>query len=170
MMSRIYFALVALAAISGLVSCASAPRRATAVDDRDVGNGAIHWVHDARLRGIMEDLDRELLKSWPQEVESEYAKVDVRRHEDRLDEARELADALADAAGSISSAVADIEMTAIDRRNFVSQAATLRDQAGRLSEAASARDPDAMRYALNAISETCNACHQQFRDIAGPIE
>ncbi len=169
MTSRIPFALAALATASSVVSCAVAPRRGTAVDGRNVANGAIHWVHDARLREIMDELDRGLFKSWPQEVENEYAEVDLRKHKASLAEAHELAEALADAAGRIPQAVAHVKMAEVDRRSFVAQVETLRDQAGRLSEAASSRDPDAMRSVLGAISATCNSCHQRFRDIAGPM-
>lgn len=167
---KVSIALLLACVVAGFISCVSATKTHVGTDDRSVANGAIHWVHDARLREIMEELDREMLRSWPQEVENEYAKVDLRKHEESLAEARELADALASAANRIPSAVSIAKMAEVDRRSFLAQVETLRDQAGRLSSAAGSRDPDAMRYALDTISATCHSCHQRFRDFAGPME
>ena len=77
---------------------------------------------------------------------------------------------LALAADEIPQAVAHVEMSEADRRSFLAQAETLREQAQRLGEAASLSNDRGMERVLNAIDETCMSCHERFRDFSGPMD
>ena len=129
-----------------------------------------HWIHDAQLRQIMAELEREKRVSWPQEIEDEYTAARSESVAEALGKASQLADKLAEAAIRIPRAVAPIEMAEVDRRSFQSQVDTLRDQALRLQTSADAGDLEAMRRTLASIDATCNSCHQRFRDFSGPID
>lgn len=132
--------------------------------------GERHWVHDERLRTIMADLEKQRRTSWPQEIQDEYAALSVKERTQALDQACVLAERLAESAGRIPATVANIKMPEVDRRSFLAQAETLHDQAKRLGDASAAGDVDRMRDVLASINETCQSCHQRFRDISGPID
>jgi len=129
-----------------------------------------HSVQGAELRTIMARLSAASWGPWPQELEQGFSKVELADRQEALGDARRLADALAKAADEIPRAVAHARMSEADRRSFVAQVDTLRDQAQRLSEAASRGDENAMSRMLNAIDETCMSCHDRFRDFAGPYQ
>ncbi|NOT00345.1 MAG: cytochrome c [Phycisphaerales bacterium] len=127
-----------------------------------------HWVHDARIRRIMADLERQRSTSWPQEIQPEQAEIgkDV---DPALDDVVGAADELTAAAAQIPEAVARVEMNEADRRAFQAQVETLADQAKRLRTAAANRDVAAIRSTLTNIETTCVSCHERFRDVSGPI-
>lgn len=130
-----------------------------------------HWVQGPQLRAIMHDLERQVQTSWPQEIEDEYhAGLRSRNAAKALEEACWLADGLAEAAEQIPHAVADTKMAEVDRRGFLAQVETLRDQARELELVAGNADVDGMRRVLESIDATCNSCHVRFRDFAGPLE
>ncbi len=128
-----------------------------------------HWIHSDRLRSVMAELERKALTSWPQEIENEYAAKNGDAAAKALDDARKLAQDLANTAVLIPRAVAATKMPEADRRGFDAQAKTLADQAQRLRNAARLNDLDQMRRDLSSISDTCRACHERFRDISGPL-
>ncbi len=128
-----------------------------------------HWVHSERLRAVMAILERDTLTTWPQEVENEYAAIDAEKTKQAFDEARSLAEQLASSAPTITAAVKAIRMSEADRRAFVAQADTLRDQARRLYDATEARNLDRMRADLKSIRATCRSCHERFREFTKPL-
>jgi len=129
-----------------------------------------HWVQSQRLRAIMVDLERQVRTTWPQEIEDEYrAGAGSRSAAKALEEACWLADGLAGAAQRIPDAVAHIDMAEVDRRSFMAQVETLRDQAQQLELVAGNADVEGMRRVLDTIDQTCNSCHERFRDFSGPI-
>jgi hypothetical protein len=128
-----------------------------------------HAVHDERLRAIMSELERETLSPWPQELDDEHSAAKSRRLDAAYAEARRVADALALAADRIPPAVAHVKMAEADRRGFLAQVDTLRDQSRALATIAASGDLDAMREMMSAISATCRSCHERFRDFSGPL-
>jgi cytochrome c556 len=56
-----------------------------------------------------------------------------------------------------------------ERQAFNSIAQTLHQQAGELADSARAGDLAAMNRVRDEINATCNACHQRFRDVSGPM-
>jgi len=128
-----------------------------------------HWVQSERLRVVMDVLERDTLSTWPQEVENEYAEIEAEKAGRALAEAGKLAEALVSSASRIPEAVMKVRMSEADRRAFVAQADTLRDQAQLLYDAAAAQDLQRMRTQLDSITATCRSCHDRFRDFSGPM-
>lgn len=128
-----------------------------------------HWVQNAQLRTIMDELQLLAMESWPQELDPEMPKSGLQQRLKAFTEAQRLAAGLAQGAVEISAAVAKAKMSEADRRSFLAQVETFRDQAQRLGEAADAQDPEGMEQLLNAIDETCMSCHGRFRDFSGAI-
>lgn len=108
-------------------------------------------------------------KVWPQEIADERAASAREERERRFEEARRLADALAEAAGQIPEAIAGAELDEVDRQLFLANAQKLRSSAEHLQASAANRDLDRMHNVLHSIRATCNSCHAQFRELAGPI-
>ena len=133
-------------------------------------DGTGHWVQDAQLRRIMGELESLAAVTWPQELESELSRTEIQRRLMMFAEAQSLAEGLARAADEILRTVAKVEMSEADRRSFLAQVETLREQAQRLGEAARTGDDRRMEWHLNAINETCMSCHERFRDFSGPID
>lgn len=150
-----------------VLTSACALRRGTDGGPRSIQESP-HWIQDARLREIMNELESLTVKSWPQEIEAEYSQAEQYRLAQALWEARQLADGLARAADQIPVAVSHVSMSEADRRSFAAQVDVLRDQAVRLSEGAALGDRTAMQRVLDQIDATCNSCHERFRDISGP--
>jgi cytochrome c556 len=129
-----------------------------------------HWVQSRQLRGVMEQLSglRGAIPKpdMPQDAESPAGK----QANLAIAAAAALGDALSQTAMRIPAAVADRKMTEADRRAFVAQAQTLRDQAVEFRDAAKARKLERMQDAMDQINTTCFACHSRFRDLAGELE
>jgi len=151
------------------VACAPGPRGQREVRHEPSAKNS-HWVQDARLREIMQQLDRLPWSTWPQEVEAEYRGAVPPGAVQPFQQARELAEGLADAADQIPRAVEHIRMTEVDRRSFLVQVDVLKEQARRLERAAAQNDRETMRRHLIALNETCLSCHDRFRDFSGPIQ
>ena len=136
----------------------------------EVRTTAVHWVHDAKLREIMARLDREMAASWPQEIEAEYTTpLASRRAARALEEACWLAEELVRAADAIPEAIRTVKLAEDERQLFVSQARTLREQAEHLQVVAGRADVTRMHATLTDINETCQACHERFREVSGPL-
>ncbi|MEP0844604.1 MAG: cytochrome c, partial [Phycisphaerae bacterium] len=128
-----------------------------------------HAVHSDRLRAVMLRVGSQTAKTWPQEIEAERAADARREQERRFEEARLLARALSRAAGDIPEAIAGVELTEAERVEFLAKADRLRQQAEQLEASAGRHDLDAMHSVLHNVRATCNDCHAQFRELAGPI-
>jgi cytochrome c556 len=165
---------IALAAVGLLLgswsmhACTSA-RRPTAGQAPAETQATGHWVQDAQLRKIMDEVQSLATTTWPQELEPEVSKSNLQQRLRAFAEAERLAEGLAQAADSIPQAVADVKISEADRGSFLASVQTLREQARRLGEAAQAGDDRRMEGVLNAIDETCMSCHERFRDFSGPI-
>jgi cytochrome c556 len=129
-----------------------------------------HAIHSESLRQMMTGLNVRAAKTWPQEIEAERQGDAERDREARLNEARQLAATLADAAGQIPSAVADVDLTDVERDAFMAEVSRLRSQARQLESSVADRDLDRMRTILRSIRATCNHCHGQFRELAGSVD
>jgi hypothetical protein len=152
-----------------LVSCAANHRSRREAPSEPSAESS-HWVQDARLREIMQELDALQWTTWPQEVEAEYRDAVPPGAVQPFQQARELAEGLARAADQIPRTVEHIKMTEVDRRSFLTQVDVLKEQAHRLERSAAQTDREAMRRHLIALNETCLSCHDRFRDFSGPIQ
>ena len=158
------------ASVSCLVSaCITSPAKVTGLGDREPPPFAAHWVHDAALREIMAEMDRDRAALWPQEIEERYKDDAERRARRHLDDVERIARKLAETAKLIPGAVADVSIAEADRRSFFVQAQTLHEQALRLAASAAANDENGARTVLVEIEQSCNSCHRRFRDFAGPL-
>lgn len=159
--------LLVVVYVSLTLSCATPPR-----DDEgrrgDDGYGD-HWVHDTQLRALMNDLDRQVAVSWPQEIEEEYIATTSASVARQLEEACWLADALAKAADKIPAVLDRAALNSAGRQLFIDYVTALRTKAERLEQAAAQADVLSMRRVLHSIDRTCNDCHNRFRAVAGPI-
>jgi len=135
----------------------------------DQGDDVSHAVHSVELRQTMNRLDEMQLKTWPQELQAEYASKDEYAAAKAFWEARRLAEGLAGATVTIRRAVDNTSISEVDRRSFLAQVETLREQAVRLERAAALGDRENMRRVLVSIDATCLSCHERFRDISGPL-
>ncbi len=148
-------------------SCASSQPR---TEPATVRPASRHAVHSDRLRAVMNGLDKRARKTWPQEIAEERRTAEERDREVRLQEARDLAAALADAAGQIPSAIEGVELTDAERAAFMAGVGRLRTQARELEVSVAARDVNRMHAILRSIRVTCNNCHGQFRELAGSVD
>lgn len=124
-----------------------------------------HWIEKARLRDLMDQLGESRANVWPQEIEG----ARVQEDQEMFAQVRLAAMALSESAQEIPNVADHLKMHEVDRRSFVAQAMTLRDQAGRLEDAAAAQDMTRMKRLLDTIDITCNSCHRRFREFAGPL-
>jgi hypothetical protein len=155
--------------ITGVWSCG--PREGAPQPARTAtAPAAVHAVHSSRLHSLMSKLGSTSAKSWPQEIESDRAADAEQARAERFEEARRLAAAISGAAGQIPEAITGVQLEPADRESFLAQVERLRSQAAELEGCAARHDFDAMRTALQSVRATCNGCHSQFRNVAGPIK
>ncbi len=152
--------------VSGCSGRTTAPESPSSVSPT---NDTRHSVQSDRLRQIMDEIDKLSVNQWPQEVQSELAADEQYHAAKAFWEARQLADGLSRAAASIPNAIKTTKLSEVDRRSFLAQVQTLRDQGTRLKQTAALGDREGMRRTLADLDETCNSCHSRFRDIAGDM-
>jgi cytochrome c556 len=173
---KIGLALVSVAVLSA-TSCTheekSAPHSAAPVATSPATEPVIegpHWVQSQQLRGVMEQLSglRGAIPNTeiPQDPESPQGK----QANLAIEAVAALGEALSETAMKIPGAVANHKMNEADRRAFVAEAQTLRDQAIELRDAAKSRKLERMQAAMDQLNTTCFACHSRFRDLAGELE
>lgn len=154
------------------VSCATSGARDSSAKGGGVGpvpDEARHAVHTAQLRRIMKDLGRRRRVSWPQEVEAEYAADERERRAETLERSKRAASSLAMAARLIPSAITDAKMSEADRAGFTEEVDRLYKDAAELRRLAALGDVRGMKRKLAEIDTTCRACHDRYRDVAGPL-
>ena len=88
----------------------------------------------------------------------------------KYDEATKLARFLAGSATMLPDAVDEVDMSAPDRKAFLDMVRRLERDARELEAQAMAKNADGMQTSLVTIRGTCNECHSQFADLAGPIQ
>ncbi len=133
---------------------------------RDLEAARRHAIHTDRLQVIMAGLGSQVTKTWPQEMEPPPDTGGSAEYE----EARQLAAALARAADQIPEAIVGVPLKDEERRAFMSRVSELRSYASRLETSAARRNSRQMRSSLRDIQGTCYACHDRFREVAGPIQ
>ena len=169
-MFRICTGMVVVVAVMVLcVSCADRNVETRAEQAAQAPPAAVHWVHSAALQDIMGDIEQRRLAVWPQEIAPEYEADAERANERGLRRARAFAHALAASTGQMPEALAGADLTEEQRAMFDSWVDDLQKQAQKIETAAAAEDIEATRVALANLTGTCNACHEQFREFAGPI-
>jgi hypothetical protein len=166
-------------AAAGVVSCTrsrppaapSAPQTVDAASRGDDGRPAAsggHWVHDAKVRALMQHMSRGKA-SWPNDLPSDPEAPSPPEPSRTFADAAVLADLLAGAASDIPRSAADRPMPVAKRAGFAREAETLRRHALELKNAAGAGNVEQMHRALDQINATCFACHSQYRDLAGEL-
>ena len=129
-----------------------------------------HGLRDEQLRDLMDRIEAKTQKHWPEEVprpRDDQGAMDLAK---AAESAQRLADALATAAERIPPSIEHARLADADRAGFNAAAATLGAQALRLRQAATGRDADGIRQALDGITATCLSCHMRYRDVAGELK
>jgi hypothetical protein len=116
----------------------------------------------------MAEMDQASQAAWPQELEGTAPRTTAGMS-DTLATAARHADLLADTAREIPATVDLKQLSLAERQAFLAIAETLHRQAGELADSARAGDLSAMHRVRDELAATCNACHQRFRDVSGPM-
>lgn len=127
-----------------------------------------HWIQGERLKKVMgqiRGLHEAFPKGLPEDAESPEG-LEARR---ALVELAAVANALADTAKNIPTAVEKKRMSDTDRHGFVAEAVRLHDQAIVLRDAARANQIEPLQGMRNDIDFTCISCHSRYRDISGDL-
>lgn len=159
---------VGLALVS--ISCSDGKLRQTKQDAAAVSPAGAHQVHSADLTDVMARLERQRANSWPQEIQDEYAADAEKERQLNLVKANSLALALARAAEMIPQALEGVKLGSADRKLFLGYVGELRDEANRLSKLTREKDLKGIAKVQDDIRKTCNACHKDFRELAGPLD
>lgn len=129
-----------------------------------------HWIEDDRLQEVMKKLGTTSASQWPDSLPDDPEVVVTKEDRDRaFSNAAGLASSLADSALRIPGAVAALNMTDVDRKEFARIANELGDQARLLGTAAGRRNVEDMQQRLDAIRASCISCHTRFKDISGDL-
>ena len=126
-----------------------------------------HWIQDQRLRLVMAQLSSRN-PSWPAGIPQE-PEAPGQGQPAQFDEVALLAAALESAADRLPEVAGGIKMTEADRRGFLAEAQTLRDQASRLQHAAEQHRIEQMQTQMALINSTCISCHSRYRDFSGQL-
>ncbi|MBI4581006.1 MAG: cytochrome c [Planctomycetes bacterium] len=163
--------LVSAATCGGVVllvlSCGpESPRGPQAAD---VSPPARHAIHSEQLRTVMRQVGSEVRESWPQEIAQLKQEEAARDRRERFEHAAYLANRLAEAAHVIPQAAPVAQLGDDDRRVFMDLVRQLQSESELLRSHAAIHDEQGMRRTLDRIRATCTNCHQQFRELAGPL-
>jgi cytochrome c556 len=127
-------------------------------------------LYSARLQELMMDLQVTTERNWPAApVETDASLSDETRLA-TFDEACALAAALESAAQRMPAAARKSVLTEADLQRFSVLARQLKEQSADLEQAGIDRDVTQMQLTLDRVTATCDSCHRQFRDLAGPLE
>jgi hypothetical protein len=154
-------ATIVLACCALLLASACRPTPSTGTRPADTGRTVLHAVESARLRTIMQSLERLRAAPLPQELDPGLLL------DRRLDEMAAAGDGLAAAATEIAAAADDLGLDPAQRPAFLGIVDTLRRQALTLRSRAGEGDLDAAVRAYDELTATCDACHALFREPAG---
>jgi cytochrome c' len=131
------------------------------------GQIGAHWIQDQHLRLVMAQLSSRN-PSWPAGIPQE-PESPGQGQPAQFDEVALLAAALGNAADQLPEVAGRIKMTEADRRGFLAEAQTLRDQASGLQHAAEQRRIEQMQTQMELINSTCISCHSRYRDFSGQL-
>jgi len=155
-MARVLEAALVLA----LAAAGCAPPARVRYEERleEVAAPAEHAVHSERLQEIMRGLDRLSRERLPQafDVEAERKR--------RVAAVVEHALAMAESASRIAAAAPQAELEGPRLAAFEERARTLRERSLGLAREAPQLTVAEMHVRLEAIQDTCHACHARFRE------
>ncbi len=126
-----------------------------------------HWIQDQRLRTVMSELSKRN-PNWPAGL-AQDPETPGEAKPSQFNEVASLAGTLASAADRLPELAGVIKMSEADRRGFLAEAHTLRDQAVRLQDAAHERRTEQMQLQMDLINSTCISCHSRYRDFSGQL-
>lgn len=144
--------LVALCVGLAIIGC-----RQPSKPDRSVTSTAMHAVHNAKLKGIMERLAMLPAERLPQELD--VAREQVWRRED----AERLLGEMAGAADAIPAVLTGVELPAEHRMSFQDIAGRLKADALKLRAELQELSPREIGRRFDALQVHCDTCHQRFR-------
>jgi hypothetical protein len=147
-------ALLALA----LLFCCARPQQLRYEEElREAPPPARHAVNSERLRQLMRGLERLGGDRLPRELD---LRQERRR---RAEELAAIALALAESAEQIPLVLGEVELEPAQREEFTRLAAALRARCLELAERAPELPEAELRARLDAVGESCDACHRRFR-------
>jgi len=150
--------LIALLLVSGCTACQTRAQQEPMRRVELPGAPAMHAVRSDHLRSVMLRMDR-------LRYERMYTALEI--EEERLRQAGVLADIAAELAGTadaLPDVVGELELEESQRETFRSLADQLYTLAVELQGAASRKDYAALPVVMDKLDQTCNTCHQLFRN------
>jgi cytochrome c556 len=177
-MVRISFVVASLLIEAVVIGCSpSEPARQQAVDVTPATSTTpaamsplAHGVQDSRLRVVMGQLSARSAQSAPPKDFPQDPEESINRSvEGYFGQAQTLAAELASTASLIPKSANVSKMGDADRAGFEAEAATLRDQALHLRDAAAGHRVEQMLRLYDSINSTCISCHSRYRDFSGQI-
>lgn len=138
-----------------LVGCALHPVQSEALPDS--GNPALHAVHDARLRYLMDAMNTLMFERMRTELELDR---------DRRQQALQIAEAAASMRGTLGEiidALPGLSLSNNEKIVFLTLAEALQDRAKTLERQARANAVDVLPGTFERMRTTCVGCHQLFR-------
>jgi hypothetical protein len=127
-----------------------------------------HWVTDKQLRSLMAELSKKN-PNWPSNMPQEPESLTKPKDED-FDQMARAANSLMLAAEQLPKVAEKLQMNEADREGFLAQARVLRDQAGRLRDAAKKHNIEQMQNNMHWLNSTCLSCHSRYRDFSGQLD
>jgi hypothetical protein len=177
-MLRVSLVVASLLIEAVVIGCSpSEPARQQAVDVTPANSTTpamsplAHGVQDSRLRVVMDRLSARSAQSAPPKDFPQDPEEPVNRSvEGYFGQAQTLAAELASTASLIPKSANVSNMGDADRAGFEAEAATLRDQALHLRDAAAGHKVEQMLRLYDSINSTCISCHSRYRDFSGKID
>lgn len=144
------------------VSCKQPNGNGKKENVENISRTASHAIQSERLRKVMDDLNRHVVKTWPQEIQAQKETLTDRQRQDKFSKAAALAEAMREASAGIPEAVAEVPMSTEQREDFHQLVRQMQFQTAELASAARAQREDAMRSVFANIKTTCRDCHDRF--------
>ena len=135
----------------------------------EIPESARHAVQSERLRQIMDDLERQVAKTWPQEIQVHKEALTERQRQEKFRKAATLAEDMREASGTIPEAVAKVPMSTEQREEFDKLVRQMQFQTAELEAAARAQRDDTMQDVFADIKTTCKDCHDRFGHVIPAI-
>jgi len=123
----------------------------------DTGKPALHSIQSAQLKVLMQSLDDLMFERMLHEVQID------RQRRYRTQEIVKVTEKLLNTIEYIPNALKDLSLNTTEQTIFLSLSKKLNDQVTLLKQEAERNHVDAIPKRANQIIETCNACHNIFR-------
>ncbi len=151
-----------LALLLMLTACSHPPQQPlSVVGQSETGVPALHSIHDAELRDLMDRMDNLMQERFMTETELDSER---RKYAQRIaNSAQELSKTV----DAIIAKMPTLSLTPGEQTAFLALGNKLKQQDKQLYEQASQNQIDALGKTLHEIKTTCTACHALFRKTEG---